>query len=152
MKKRILSILLTAALACTVLAGCKKNVGTPEDNAVVETEEGAEEEEESGYLFGYSGIDMDNPYFETLELSIKTTLEEKGHRIMTKNPGADAALQNEQIRELIEADVDAVFLKSGGSGGDHSGAGRTSEGGNPGSECGYQSESGRSGGCVCGIG
>ena len=29
---------------------------------------------------------------------------------MTKNPGADAALQNEQIRELIEADVDAVFL------------------------------------------
>ena len=110
MKKRILSILLTAALACTVLAGCKKNVGTPEDNAVVETEEGAEEEEESGYLFGYSGIDMDNPYFETLELSIKTTLEEKGHRIMTKNPGADAALQNEQIRELIEADVDAVFL------------------------------------------
>ena len=46
MKKRILSILLTAALACTVLAGCKKNVGTPEDNAVVETEEGAEEEEE----------------------------------------------------------------------------------------------------------
>ena len=110
MKKRILSILLTAALACMVLAGCKKNVGTPEDNAVVETEEGAEEEEESGYLFGYSGIDMDNPYFETLELSIKTTLEEKGHRIMTKNPGADAALQNEQIRELIEADVDAVFL------------------------------------------
>ena len=59
MKKRILSILLTAALACMVLAGCKKNVGTPEDNAVVETEEGAEEEEESGYLFGYSGIDMD---------------------------------------------------------------------------------------------
>lgn len=45
---------------------------------MVETEEGAEEEEESGYLFGYSGIDMDNPYFETLELSIKTTLEEKG--------------------------------------------------------------------------
>ena len=29
---------------------------------------------------------------------------------MTKNPGSDAALQNEQIRELIEADVDAVFL------------------------------------------
>lgn len=110
MKKRILSILLTTALVCTMLAGCKKNVGTPEDNAVVETEEGAEEEEESGYLFGYSGIDMDNPYFETLELSIKTALEENGHRIMTKNPGADAALQNEQIQELIEADVDAVFL------------------------------------------
>ena len=29
---------------------------------------------------------------------------------MTKNPGADAALQNEQIRELIEADVDAVVF------------------------------------------
>ena len=71
MKKRILSILLTAALACMVLAGCKKNVGTPEDNAVVETEEGAEEEEESGYLFGYSGIDMDNPYFDPPDLKIR---------------------------------------------------------------------------------
>ncbi len=110
MKKRMLSIVLMAAVACTMLSGCKKNVGTPEDNAVVETEEDTEEEEESGYLFGYSGIDMDNPYFETLELSIKTALEEEGHRILTKNPGSDAELQNEQIQELIDAQVDAVFL------------------------------------------
>ena len=55
MKKRILSILLTAALACMVLAGCKKNVGTPEDNAVVETEEGAEEEEEADICLDTAG-------------------------------------------------------------------------------------------------
>lgn len=109
MKKRIQMILLLTTAACTMLAGCKKNVGTPEDNAVVETEEG-EEEEESGYLFGYSGMDMDNPYFETLELSIQTALEEEGHRILTKDPGADPELQNEQIQELIDAQVDAVFL------------------------------------------
>lgn len=109
MEKRIQMILLLTAAACTMLAGCKKNVGTPEDNAVVETEEG-EEEEESGYLFGYSGMDMDNPYFETLELSIQTALEEEGHRILTKDPGADPELQNEQIQELINAQVDAVFL------------------------------------------
>ena len=39
MKKRILSILLTAALACMVLAGCKKNVGTPEDLSLIHISE-----------------------------------------------------------------------------------------------------------------
>lgn len=109
MKRKIMSVLMVAVLAVTMLGGCKKNVGTPEDNAVTEIEE-EREETESGILFGYSGMDMSNPYFATLELSIRTELEEKGHRMMTRNPEMDAALQNEQILELIEEGVEAVFL------------------------------------------
>lgn len=112
MRKKALKILLTVMLVTAVVTGCKKSVGTPEDNAVTETDEDTEsaEEEDGGYLFGYSGIDTDNPYFETLKLSIQKELEKDGHRLMVRDPGADAALQNQQIQELIDEGVKAVFL------------------------------------------
>lgn len=111
MKKRILSVFFTALLACTMLAGCKKNVGSPEDNAVVEEEEtdGTEQEDQT-YVFGYSCIDMNNPYFETLKMSIESALTEDGFELIVKDPGTDAEVQNQQIQELIDAEVDAVFL------------------------------------------
>lgn len=111
MRKRLLSVLFMVMFAVTAVTGCKKNVGTPEDNAVTERDDKeSAEKEESGYLFGYSGIDTGNPYFETLELSVRTELETQGHRLMSRNPQSDAQLQNEQIRELIDAKVRAVFL------------------------------------------
>ena len=55
MKKKMFSAFFAALLVCMALTGCKKNVGTPEDNAVTEeTEETEDEEENSGYIFGYS--------------------------------------------------------------------------------------------------
>lgn len=111
MKKRILSVLLTGVLVCMLAAGCKKNVGTPEDNAVQDTEEDADDEEEPGvYTFGFSCIDMENPYYDTLKQSIQSILGEQGHQMIVKNPGFDVELQIAQIQELIEAEVDAVFL------------------------------------------
>ena len=110
MKKRVLLLFLTAACASALLSGCKKNVGTPEDNAVAEEPEEEENEEESGRLFGYSCIDLSNPFFETLGESIQTSLEEQGDRLMTKDPEADSDTQISQIQEMIDAGVDAVFL------------------------------------------
>lgn len=113
MKKRW--ILCVAAVLCmaTALIGCgKKNVGTPEDNAVVEEDDSKKEknETESGRLFGFSGIDMSNPFYETLKNSVQTTLEAQGDRLMVRDPASDADLQNEQIQELINEGVKAVFL------------------------------------------
>ena len=110
MKKRVLLLFLTAACAASMLSGCKKNVGTPEDNAVVEEPEGEENEGESGRLFGYSCIDLSNPFYETLGESIQTSLEEQGDRLMTKDPKADSDTQIAQIQEMIDEGVDAVFL------------------------------------------
>ena len=110
MKKRVLLLFLTAACAAALLSGCKKNVGTPEDNAVAEEPEEEENEEESGRLFGYSCIDLSNPFYETLGESIQTSLEEQGDRLMTKDPEADSDTQISQIQEMIDAGVDAVFL------------------------------------------
>lgn len=113
MKKRVLLLFLTAAFAGILLSGCKKNVGTPEDNAVVETDEeenDPEEEQESGLLFGYSSADMSNPFYETLKESIKTSLEEHGDRILVRDAENSVDTQIAQISEMIEAGVDAVFL------------------------------------------
>lgn len=108
MKKRTFFTFFSLLLACVMLSGCKKNVGTPEDNPVVEDE--SEEEEETGYIFGYSCIDMDNPYFDTLRRSLENTLGEEEYQLISKNPGADAQMQSQQIEELIEEGVDALFL------------------------------------------
>ena len=43
MQKKILSIILCMILCILPLSGCKKNVGTPEDNAVSPEEEKQEE-------------------------------------------------------------------------------------------------------------
>ena len=71
MKKRMLGVLALMLVCIFALSGCKKNVGTPEDNAVKEDSQDGEdaEEEEDTYSFGFSAIDMENPYFITLEIT-----------------------------------------------------------------------------------
>lgn len=112
MKKKVLSMLMVLVLSILALCGCKKSVGTPEDNAASsEEEEGTEaEEEDTGYKFGFSAIDMENPYFITLEGAIKEVLDKEGYTLITKDPESDSALQNEQILEMIDEGIDAIFL------------------------------------------
>ncbi|MGC4020212.1 MAG: sugar ABC transporter substrate-binding protein [Muricomes sp.] len=111
MKKWIFSVFIMTLAVSMLLGGCKKNVGTPEDNAVEEeVGSGTEEKAESTHTFGYSCIDMGNPYFETLQKSIEITSEENGFQLITKNPGSDVELQIQQIQEMIDEGVSAVFL------------------------------------------
>lgn len=109
MKKRILSVLLILVLAAGLLSGCKKNVGTSEDNAIKEEEE-TEEAEEDVYRFGFSCITMDNPYFITLEQSLREEIEKQGYTLTTLDPALDADKQMEQIQEMIDQGIDAIFL------------------------------------------
>lgn len=111
MKKRTLSVFAVLLAICIfALFGCKKSVGTPEDNAESSEEEGDAEEEESGYKFGFSAIDMENPYFITLESAIQEVLDDEEYTLITKDPESDAKLQNEQIQEMIDEGIDAIFL------------------------------------------
>lgn len=107
MKKRNRIKLLALMLICIfAFTACKKNVGTPEDNPeVIE-----EEEEKKVYKFGYSGITMDNPYYITLETALREKLENEGHTLVTKNPEMNVELQIEQIQEMIDDGIDAIFL------------------------------------------
>ncbi len=114
MKNRKIKVLLAlVVMGIMMLSGCKKQVGTPEDNPVQEedTEETDEEEaEEEGYKFGFSGINMENPYFITLENAIRESVTSLGNTLITEDPEGDAQKQASQITEMIEAGIDAIFL------------------------------------------
>lgn len=103
MRKRI-GVLLLAVTCLFSMVACQKPVET------VEKESQEIAEEETVYTFGFSCITMDNPYFIALETSLRGQIESEGHTLITKDAKSDAALQNQQIDELIEQEIDAIFL------------------------------------------
>ncbi|HIV42440.1 MAG TPA: substrate-binding domain-containing protein [Candidatus Mediterraneibacter guildfordensis] len=109
MAKKGLLYILTAALMMGALTGCKQNVGTPEDNAVVEEPE-ENDDVQTNRLFGFSGADLSDPFCEVIKDSVSVSLEEQGDRILVRDAAKDAGTQAEQIREMIDAGAEAVFL------------------------------------------
>lgn len=107
MKKKYVAFLMVLVIAILSFAGCKKNVGTSEDNAIKKEDSG---EEEPSYTFGFSAITMDNPYYITLEASIRDTVENSGYTMKTMDPAGVSDTQCDQISEMIEQGIDAIFL------------------------------------------
>lgn len=124
--KRIYMVLIMVVCCVFVFAACKKSVGTPEDNAVTEQDdttkedadsEDADEEEadestieSDAYTFGFSGIDMENPYFIILEKATREVLEDKDYRMITEDPASSSDTQIKQLKEMADAGVKVVFL------------------------------------------
>lgn len=106
-KKLIFRVISVTLLLMFALTGCKKSVGTQEDNAAPMV---TEEEEEEVYTFGFSAIDMENPYFITLEKAIREVIEDEGAVMVTKDPASDPKLQEQQIQEMIDDGIDAIFI------------------------------------------
>ena len=110
--KKIRKILFLLMLICAFfLVSCnkKKQVGAEEDNAVVQEEP---EVEKTTYKFGFSCIAKENPYYVTLADSIREELLKDGHSItgINKDTNLDSKLQIEQIQEMIEEGIDAIFI------------------------------------------
>lgn len=61
-------------------------------------------------MIGFSGIDMENPYFITFEHAVRELLEAEGYELITKDPGTDQEKQNTQLTEMIEEGIEAVIL------------------------------------------
>ncbi len=110
MKKQILpGILFVVVMGIVALTACKKSVGTPEDNAAAEESE--EDAEEETHRIGFSVIDMENPYFITLESAVKEIFDEsENYELITKDPGTDPELQASQIEEMVDMGIDAIIL------------------------------------------
>lgn len=103
----IVALLLVFSLG--LMACAKPAGGTPEDNPVPAEEE-EEEVEVKSYKFGFSCISMDNPYYDTLEASIREAVEEAGSTLVSKDPKGDSTTQIQQIREMIADGIEAIFL------------------------------------------
>lgn len=113
MKKKLGAILL-AILCLFALSACKQKEDIPEEDIQLGIEDEAQDEDMDeqavSYTFGFSCITMDNPYFVALEASLREGLESGGHTLITTDAKADANLQAEQILDLIEKKIDAIFL------------------------------------------
>lgn len=109
--KKIKKIVFILLILCAFnLAACKKKqVGAEEDNAIVKEEP---EEEKTLYKFGFSCIAKENPYYVTLADSIREALAKEGHTIigLNKDTNLDPELQLQQIQEMIDEGIDAIFL------------------------------------------
>lgn len=113
MNKRMLRVFVVMLVGIFMLTGCKKTVGTPEDNPITEEDTDGDEKDENEnetFKFGFSAIDMENPYFITLESAITEVLDEYGYELIVKDPASDADKQASQIEEMIEEGIDAIFI------------------------------------------
>lgn len=99
---------LLLILSMGLISRAKPAGGTPEDNPVPQEEE--EEEEIVSYKFGFSCISMENPYYETLEASIREAIEESGSTLISRDPKGDSTAQIQQIRDMIADGIQAIFL------------------------------------------
>ena len=115
MKKRMLGVIAVLLVCIFALSACKKEAGKPVDNAVSENttddSEDTDQTEDAGkYKFGFSVIDMQNPYFITLEEAAQQIVEKEECTMVVKDPASDADTQAEQIREMINEGINAIFL------------------------------------------
>ena len=112
MRRRIFTVLAVVLICAAGLGGCKKHVGTPEDNAASgeESEENREAAREEKKLIGFSVIDMKNPYFITLENAAREAAEQKGYELLMEDPGTDPGEQALQIQEMIDKGISAIIL------------------------------------------
>ena len=119
MKKKILSVLLSTALVAMLLTGCGSTPAssqgepeTPVAEAGTEDESGADAAsgQTGGRIFGYTCMDGTNPFFVTLEASIREVVEANGDTLISMDPANDSNKQIDQIEDMISRGVEVIFV------------------------------------------
>ena len=62
------------------------------------------------HVFGATYMTMNNPYYQLLDDQIRTLIEAKGDRLISRDASMDSDKQLDQILELIDAGVEVLFL------------------------------------------
>ena len=61
-------------------------------------------------VFGATYMTMNNPYFQVLDTQIQARLELRGDVLLTRDAAMDQQRQNQEIQELVDAGVCAIFM------------------------------------------
>lgn len=95
MKKSLVKLVLSVlALTLFVPAGAA-NVAAQDDE---------------GFTFGYTSMTQNNPFFITIEETIREEVEANGDTLITTDPAMDVSLQINQIEDMITQGIDAIYL------------------------------------------
>lgn len=118
--KKIVSLMLAVLLCVSVFAGCSKPAGQPQKTEAQVTEQpqktdssveqAAPKDAQKKYKFGYTCMTMNNPFFITLEKSIREEVEKNGGTLITLDPQLDSQKQIAQVEDMISQKVDLIFL------------------------------------------
>lgn len=61
-------------------------------------------------VFGYTCMQLSNPFFTILEKTIREEVEKNGDKLITVDPAMDPVKQINQIEDLISQKIDGIFL------------------------------------------
>ena len=61
-------------------------------------------------VFGATYMTMNNPYFQVLDTQIRAHVELRGDILLTRDGAMDQNRQNQEIQELVDAGVCAIFM------------------------------------------
>jgi len=61
-------------------------------------------------VFGATYMTMNNPYFQVLDAQIQALVELRGDVLLTRDAAMDQQRQNQEIQELVDAGVSAIFM------------------------------------------
>lgn len=110
MKKRIMVAMLSAVMVMSMaLTAC----GSKEESPKEDTKSGAAEESEDkggGHKYGFTCMTMNNPFFTTIEGSIRKEVEANGDELITLDTKQDIATQIQQIEDMINQGIEVLFL------------------------------------------
>lgn len=106
MKRKVLSVLLVAAMAGTMLMGCNSGDSGSggSDNG------GSSDDGGKHYKFAYTCMDGTNPFFVTIEDKIKELVEANGDELISTDPANDVSLQITQVEDMVSQNIDGIFL------------------------------------------
>jgi len=126
MRKKAAFGMISVFLTMCLLVGCSGNGQTGSQSSASEsaepettapsasaesTQDAASEDADTEQLtFGFSPVNMSNEFFQYIESTMRTLIEERGDILITLDPQQDAQKQISQIEDMIVQGVDLIFL------------------------------------------
>lgn len=101
LSNQVKTVLYTIA-AAIILFGALAVLDRNKDLSLTQTE--------SAHKFGATYMTMNNPFFKVIDETIRATVESNGDILITRDPALDAVRQTQQIYELIDEGVEAIFI------------------------------------------
>lgn len=120
MKKKLLSVLLTVAMAATLLVGCggENDAQEAAGNDASQQQDASEEEQPdasgetdaSGKKVTALFISLEGEYFTIFDSLLKEGLEEKGYTYESQSCNMDAVTMIEQIENAVAGGTDLIWM------------------------------------------
>lgn len=108
MNKKILAVLLSGAMAATMLVGCGGSPSSKTDtDASTEAKGDASQEK---LKIGYTVQSMENAYFVSIIEGMKAAAKEKDIDLIVSDAAGDASKHVNQIEDFISQSVDAIII------------------------------------------